>query len=48
MGLQGEERSMNVAFIEEAWEVNLKENTRISNNMEEGAPSRSASGGKDI
>ncbi len=27
---------------------NSKENTRISNNMEEGGPSRSASGGKDI
>jgi hypothetical protein len=47
-GLQGEERSMNEAFIEEAWEVISKENIRIFNNMEEGGPSRSAKGEKDI
>jgi hypothetical protein len=30
MGLQGEERSTNETFIEEAWEVISEENIRIS------------------
>lgn len=47
-GLQGEERSMNPAFIEEAWEVISKENTKNFNNMEEGGPSRSAKGEKNV
>jgi len=39
---------MNATFIKEAWEVISKENTRISNSMEEGGPSRSAKGEKNI